>query len=158
MDQAEITASPRLRLAFLVVAALMLLLWRWSLVPPIENWNNPYEDGFSYVGVFYADLICLPAGLFLLIGAIAGHGHHVARARPALFVGVGTLCVGDAMGWDGVERACYPNFCIFSEIPAETTDLRAIATLWRVRCVDRRLLRRDHGDRRSHNSGSPLAV
>jgi hypothetical protein len=81
MDQAEITASPRLRLAFLVVAALML------------------EDGFSYVGVFYASLICLPAGLFLLIGAIAGHGRHVARARPALFVGVGTLCVGDAMGW-----------------------------------------------------------
>jgi hypothetical protein len=58
MDQAEITASRRLRLAFLVVAALMLL-----------------------------------------IGAIAGHGRHVARARPALFVGVGTLCVGDAMGW-----------------------------------------------------------
>ena len=109
MDQAEITASPRLRLAFLVVAALMLLLWGWSLVPPIENWNNPYEDGFSYVGVFYASLICLPAGLFLLIGAIAGHGRHVARAGPALFVGVGTLFivvaflifqrVGDAMGW-----------------------------------------------------------
>ena len=51
------------------------------------------------MGVFYASLICLPAGLFLLIGAIAGHGRHVARARPALFVGVGTLCVGDAMGW-----------------------------------------------------------
>ena len=87
----------------------MLLLWGWSLVPPIENWNNPYEDGFSYVGGFYASLICLPAGLFLLIGAIAGHGRHVARARPVLFVGVGTLFivvaflifqrVGDAMGW-----------------------------------------------------------
>ena len=94
MDQVEITASPRLRLAFLVVAALMLLLWGWSLVPPIENWNNPCEDGFSYVRVFYASLICLPAGLFLLIGAIAGHGRHVARARPALFVGVGTLFIG----------------------------------------------------------------
>ena len=72
MDQAGITASPRLRVSFLVVAALMFLLWGWSLVPPIENWNNPYEDGFSYVG------------------GVAGRGRHVARARPALFVGAGT--------------------------------------------------------------------
>ena len=93
MDQAEITASPRLRVAFLVVAALMLPLWGLSLVPPIENWNNPYEEGFSYVGVFYASLICLPTGLFLLMGGIAGHGQHVARARPALFVGGGTLLI-----------------------------------------------------------------
>ena len=57
MDQAGITASPRLRVSFLVVAALMFLLWGWSLVPPIENWNNPYEDGFSYVGVFYASIL-----------------------------------------------------------------------------------------------------
>ena len=109
MDQAEITASPRLRLAFLVVAALMLLLWGWSLIPPIENWNNPNEDGFSYVPAFYASIICLPAGLFLLIGAIAGHGRHVARARSALFVGAGTMFIvvafltfqrtGDSMGW-----------------------------------------------------------
>jgi Na+-driven multidrug efflux pump len=111
MDQAVITASPRLRIIFLVVAALMLVLWGWSLIPPIENWNNPYEDGFSYVGVFYASIICLPAGLFLLTGAIAGHGRHVVRARSALFVGGGTLFivvaflvfqrVGDAMGWAG---------------------------------------------------------
>ena len=93
MDQVGITASPQLRVIFLVVAALMLLLWGWSLVPPIENWNNPYEDGFSYVGVFYASIVCLPTGLFLLIGAIAGHGQHVARARPALLVGIGTLAI-----------------------------------------------------------------
>jgi hypothetical protein len=109
MDQAVITASPRLRIIFLVVAALMLVLWGWSLIPPIENWNNRYEDGFSYVGVFYASIICLPAGLFLLTGAIAGHGRHVVRARSALFVGGGTLFIvvaflifqriGDAMGW-----------------------------------------------------------
>ena len=109
MDQAGITASPQRRIIFLVVAALMLLLRGWSLVPPIENWNNPYEDGFSYVPAFYASLICLPAGLFLLIGAIAGHGQQVVRARSALFVGAGTLFIvvaflifqriGDAMGW-----------------------------------------------------------
>jgi hypothetical protein len=93
MDQAGITASPRLRIIFLVVAASMLLLWGWSLIPPIENWNNPYEDGFSYVGVFYASIICLPAGLLLLIGAIAGHGQHVVRARSALFVGGATLFI-----------------------------------------------------------------
>jgi len=60
MDQAGMTASPQRRIIFLVVAALMLLLWGLSLIPPIENWNNPYEDGFSYVGVFYASIICLP--------------------------------------------------------------------------------------------------
>lgn len=93
MDEAGTAASPRLRVFFLLVAVSMLLLWGWSLIPPIENWNNPYEDGFSYVGVFYASIVCLPTGLFLLAGAIAGHGQHVVRARPALFVGVGTLVI-----------------------------------------------------------------
>jgi hypothetical protein len=93
MDRAGITASPKLRAIFLIVAALMLLLWSWSLIPPIENWNNPNEDGFSYVPAFYATIICLPAGLFLLIGAIAGRGQHVVRARSALFVGGGTLFI-----------------------------------------------------------------
>jgi hypothetical protein len=27
----------------------MLLLWGWSLIPPIENWNNPYEDGSKLI-------------------------------------------------------------------------------------------------------------
>ena len=48
------------------------------------------------MGVFYASIVCLPTGLFLLIGAIAGHGQHVARARPALLVvlvGIGTLAI-----------------------------------------------------------------
>jgi len=93
MDQAGITASPRLRVIFLAVAAAMLFLWGWSLIPPIENWNNPYEDGFSYVGVFYATIVCLPTGLFLLLGGIAGRGQHVVRARSALFVGGGTLFI-----------------------------------------------------------------
>ncbi len=93
MDQAAVTASPRLRVIFLAVASSMLFLWGWSLVPPLQNWNNPYDDGFSYVGVFYATMICLPTGLFLLIGGIAGRGQHVARARSALFVGCGTLVI-----------------------------------------------------------------
>jgi hypothetical protein len=93
MDQAGITASPRLRVIFLAVAASMLFLWGLSLIPPIENWNNPYDDGFSYVGVFYATIICLPAGLFLLIGGISGRGQHVVHARSALFVGGGTLFI-----------------------------------------------------------------
>jgi len=93
MDQAGIAASPSLRVIFLAIAASMLFLWGWSLIPPIENWNNPYDDGFSYVGVFYATMICRPTSLFLLIGAIAGSGRHVARARSALFVGGGTLFI-----------------------------------------------------------------
>jgi hypothetical protein len=49
-NTSKITASPGLRFMFAVAAAIMLSLWAWSLVPPIENWDNPNEDGFSYVG------------------------------------------------------------------------------------------------------------
>ena len=91
---AEITASVKLRVKFVVAAAIMLALWGWSLVPPIENWGNPNEDGFSYVPVFYTTIICLPLGLYLLVGAIAGHGRYVTRARTAFFIAAGmTLLV-----------------------------------------------------------------
>src|SRR5262252_9248450 len=86
-NTSEITTSPTLRVMFAVAAAIMLSLWAWSLVPPISNWGNPNEDGFSYVGVFYATIICLPVGLALLVGAIAGR--YVRGARIALFVAVG---------------------------------------------------------------------
>jgi len=88
-NTSEITASPRLRVVFAVAAAIMLSLWAWSLVPPIENWGNPNEDGFSYVGVFYATISCLPVGLYLLVGAIAAHGRYLRGARIALFVATG---------------------------------------------------------------------
>lgn len=93
MDPAQITTSPMRRVTFLLVGAAMLGLWCWSLVPPIQNWNNPNEDGFSYVGVFYATPICLPAGLLLLAGGISGRGPHLRRACPALWIGTGTLVV-----------------------------------------------------------------
>ena len=93
VDQVEIMASPKLRLIFIVVAAAMFVLWGLSLIPAIESWGNPHEDGFSYVPAFYATTICLPAGIFLLAGAIAGRGRHVARARSALFIGGGTLFI-----------------------------------------------------------------
>ena len=79
-NTSEITASPRLRVMFAVAAGIMLSLWAWSLVPPIENWGNPNEDGFSYVGVFYTTIICLPVGLYLLVGAIAPHGRYSGAA------------------------------------------------------------------------------
>jgi len=88
-DTSEPTASPRRRIMFGVAAAIMLSLWAWSLVPPIENWGNPNEDGFSYVGVFYATITCLPVGLCLLVGAIAAHGRYVRAARSAFFVAAG---------------------------------------------------------------------
>jgi hypothetical protein len=88
-DTSEITASPRRRIMFGVAAAIMLSLWAWSLVPPIENWGNTNEDGFSYVGVFYATITCLPVGLCLLVGAIAAHGRYVRAARSAFFVAAG---------------------------------------------------------------------
>ena len=93
MKEAGITVSPKRRVAFLVVGILMLALWGWSLVPPIENWNNPYEDGFSYVGVFYATPICLPVGFILLTGAIIGHGRWAGRAGTAFWIGCGVLFI-----------------------------------------------------------------
>jgi hypothetical protein len=89
----EIAASRGLRATFAVAALIMLALWCWSLVPPIENWGSPTEDGFSYVGFFYATFICLPAGAVLLIGAVAGHGRYVRRARTALFVAIGITLI-----------------------------------------------------------------
>jgi hypothetical protein len=82
----EIAASPRLRSMFAIAAAIMLGLWGWSFVPPIEQWGNSNEDGFSYAPLFYTTIFCLPLGIFLLAGAIAGHGRYVRRARIAFFV------------------------------------------------------------------------
>ena len=93
MKEAGVIASPRRRIAFIVIAALMLVLWGWSLVPPIENWNNPHEDGFSYVGVFYASPICLPIGFVLLHGALVGRGRPAQRARTAMRMVSEVLCI-----------------------------------------------------------------
>jgi hypothetical protein len=93
VDQVEITASPKLRLIFIVVAATMLVLWGLSLIPPIESWGSRNEDGFSYVTAFWATIICVPVALYLLVGAIDGRGRHVARVRNALFIGCGTLFI-----------------------------------------------------------------
>ena len=80
---------------FAIAAAIMLGFWAWSFGPPIQNWGNPNEDGFSYVPLFYTTIFCLPLGLFLLIGAIAGHGRYVRRARIAFFIAaIVTFIVG----------------------------------------------------------------
>jgi len=71
---------------FAIAAAIMLGLWGWSFVPPIEQCGNSNEDGFSYAPLFYTTIFCLPLGIFLLAGAIAGHGRYVRRARIAFFV------------------------------------------------------------------------
>ena len=91
MDQTEITASPKLRAIFLVLSTIMLAFWGLSLIPPIKVWGDPNEDGFSYMLAFWATITFLPVGLYLLAGAIAGRGRHVARARTALFLGGGLL-------------------------------------------------------------------
>ena len=89
----EIAASSRQRARFAVAAAIMLGLWGWSFVPPIENWGNPNEDGFSYVALFYTTIICLPIGLFLLVGAMAGRGRYVRRARIAFVIAAGITTI-----------------------------------------------------------------
>jgi hypothetical protein len=60
MEQTNIAASPLLRATFAGLAAAMLVLWGLSLGPPIQNWGNPREDGFSYVPAFWTTLTCLP--------------------------------------------------------------------------------------------------
>jgi hypothetical protein len=91
--QVEMTASLTLRLIFIVVALAMVAFFGLSLIPPIENWGNPNEDGFSYLPLFWATIICLPIAVYLLAGAIAGCGRHLARARSALIIGGGTLFI-----------------------------------------------------------------
>jgi hypothetical protein len=81
-----VTVSPRRRSIFAAAAFIMLFLWVGSFVPPIQNWGNPTEDGLSYAPLFYTTIICLPLGVFLLVGAIAGHGRYVRRARIAFFI------------------------------------------------------------------------
>jgi hypothetical protein len=84
-------ASSTLRAAFLAVGAGNLALWCASLIPPYQSWGNPNEDGFSYIPLFYATLTTLPVGIYLLIGAVAGQGKPVRRARKALYIGIGLL-------------------------------------------------------------------
>ena len=44
--------------------------------------------------VFFTTITCLPVGIYLLVGAIAGHGRYVRRARIAFFIAAGiTLLV-----------------------------------------------------------------
>ena len=93
MKDVGIAASQRLRLTFAAGAAIMLALWGWGLVPLIENWNNPNEDGFSAVPAFYGTLFCLLPAVALLAGAIAGRGRAVSSARTALFVAGAVLVV-----------------------------------------------------------------
>ena len=62
-------------------------------MPAIENWNNPNEDGFSLVPGFYGTIFCPPTGLLMLMGAIAGRGRAVSRARKALYIAGAVLFV-----------------------------------------------------------------
>ncbi|HXX07333.1 MAG TPA: hypothetical protein VEJ43_04590 [Pseudolabrys sp.] len=89
----EPEASPTFRLIFIAIAAAMIALFGWSLVPPIQNWNNPNEDGFSYIGAFWTTIVCLPVALYLVRGAIAGQGQRLALARKALVVGCGVIVI-----------------------------------------------------------------
>lgn len=91
-------ASAGLRATYFVAAAISLGLWGWSLIPAIENWNNPNEDGFSLIPAFYASITMLPVGLILLAGGIAGRGKPAARARLALFTGSAFLLLTAAFG------------------------------------------------------------
>ena len=93
MNQTNIIASPKLRAAFFLGAAVMLAVWGWSLVPAIESRNNPNEDGFSFIPAFYGTLTFLPLGLIALVGGLVGRGKSVARGRTALIIGLAMMAV-----------------------------------------------------------------
>src|SRR5450755_1515737 len=93
MERADTRASPKLRAAFFIGAAVMLGIWGWSLVPAIESRNNPNEDGFSFIPAFYGTLTFLPLGLIALLGGISGRGKRVAKARTALIIGLAMVAV-----------------------------------------------------------------
>lgn len=92
-DDAPVVTPPALRASFLAIAAVMLGLWVASLLPAIRNWNNPNEDGFSFIPAFYASLTMLPVGLCLLAGGVVGRGKWAARARKALIIGLALLFI-----------------------------------------------------------------
>lgn len=75
----------------------MLAIWGWSLVPAIQNWNDPREDGFSLVPGFYATITVLPLGLMILLGSIVGRGKYARRARVALVIGIALLVLMTAL-------------------------------------------------------------
>jgi hypothetical protein len=93
MAQADIVASAKLRILFAAIAAILLALWGWSLVPAIQNWNNPNEDGFSLVPGSFTTITLLPLGLITLAGAISGRGKSLRRARVALVIGLALLAL-----------------------------------------------------------------
>ena len=74
MEQAELQATPKLRAGFFAGAAIMFAIWVESLLPLIENWNNPNEDGFSAIPAFWGTVTFLPLAIMTLIGGISGRG------------------------------------------------------------------------------------
>jgi len=87
MDQTAPTASPILRAVFAVAGLAMLALWIVSLIPAFQNWNNPQENGFSFVPGFWGTITLLPFGVMTLTGAAIGHGRLVPPAKLALRLG-----------------------------------------------------------------------
>jgi hypothetical protein len=93
MERVELQATPALRTGFFAGAAIMFAIWIESLVPIIENWNNPNEDGFSAVPAFWGTVTFLPLAIKTLIGGISGRGKNVKDARICLGVGAALIAL-----------------------------------------------------------------
>jgi hypothetical protein len=93
LEQADAVASPKLRVLYVAVAAILLALWGWSLVPAIQNWNNPNEDGFSLMPGSFTTFTLLPLGYMTLMGGIFGHGRSLRRARMTFVIGLAFLAL-----------------------------------------------------------------
>ena len=91
MEQSPNVASPRLRATFIVVAICAFALWSWSLVLAVEATRDPHGDGFDLLPAFWTTILLLPIAIVTLIGGIAGHGKHAARAQMALIIAGGLV-------------------------------------------------------------------
>src|SRR5262245_51169906 len=72
MEQPQILATPMRRAGLALGAVALLAVWGVSAIPVAQNWNNPNEDGFSFVPLFWVSLTLLPLGISILAGVVSG--------------------------------------------------------------------------------------
>jgi len=91
MEQAETKASLRLRVVFIIGAAVMLTLSGATLPRAITAIRDPRSNAFEVVPAFWPTITMFPLGLVTLIGGISGRGKHFKRTRTAFTIGVALL-------------------------------------------------------------------
>jgi hypothetical protein len=87
MEQLRIKPTPMVRIAIIAGSLAMLTIWGITRIPAIPGWNDPLEDGFSFVSAAWASISFFPLGLSALLGGVGGGEKAIARARLHLMSG-----------------------------------------------------------------------